>query len=103
MSIFSQPVLRVPSTTGPKPIVVLGPQGWLGSGRKGTVVLDNVNVTQIPEEEEERDSRQESVAEAGPHPGCLKERAVGSCKADFTRFYYRYLPTCGGLMVVYAA
>jgi len=78
-------------------------KGWLGSGKRGAVVLDNVNITHITEEQEKEAEREREAREmkelpmnkssslpplSSPHPGCLEEKMVGECKAAFTRFYY---------------
>ena len=67
-------------------------QGWLGSGKKGAVVLDNLNISHLMEEEGESlavSQAPSTLSSTSPHPGCLHDKDKGSCAASFKRFYYR--------------
>merc|ERR1719369_1959431 len=62
-------------------------KGWLGSGQKGTVVLDNLNVTHVIEDDS-RGSSPDDTTDQSSHPGCLLDKDKGNCSAEFTRYYY---------------
>ena len=68
-------------------------KGWLGSGKKGIVVLDNLNVTQRDEGSVTADNGLEGFImetnnETSGRSDCLERRSAGDCAGQFTRYYY---------------
>ena len=63
-------------------------QGWLGSGQKGAVVLDNLNVTYLTKMDNTEISSLNATTEHSSHPGCLFHKDSGNCSAKFSRWYY---------------
>ena len=62
-------------------------QGWLGSGQKGVVVLDNLNVTHIKEDDAQISLETSTIVSKhqSTHPGCLLDKDEGNCFSKFTR------------------
>ena len=71
-------------------------QGWVGSGGKGTIVLDDLVVKQISEAQEDSEATttvktsdvMDVSNKTAVKQSCVLDKDQGDCSANFTRYYY---------------